>query len=128
MAKKVILVDDSKTIIATAEMAFEDLMSNEDVEFKTYINPIELLNDLLNDKIDYDLLITDLNMPQMHGLNLIEKLKSNDKFKQKPILVLTTESSQALKIKGKELGVIGWMIKPFSDKKLIKSIKMVLGL
>lgn len=128
MAKTVILVDDSKTILATAEMALEELQGSGSVTLKTYQNPAELLDLLTGGSEDFDLLISDINMPQMNGLDLAQTLKADDRFKNKPILILTTESSPAMKERGKEIGVTGWMVKPFSDEKLIKAVKMVLGI
>ncbi|WP_024954049.1 response regulator [Sulfurospirillum arcachonense] len=128
MAKKVILVDDSKTILATAQMAVEDLVSNGLIDMVTYINPAELLEALENGIEDYDMLISDINMPQLNGLDLATKLKANEAFKNKPILILTTESSADMKAKGKAIGVTGWLVKPFSNEKLTKAISMVLGL
>ena len=128
MAKKVILVDDSKTILATAQMAVEELMASGVVEFKTYLNPEELLSNLKSGAESFDLLISDINMPQMNGLDLAREIKNDARFKQKPILILTTESSADMKQMGKDIGVTGWMVKPFSDEKLVKSIKMVLGI
>lgn len=128
MSKKIILVDDSKTILATAEMALEELIGSGVITLKTYINPAELKDALLSGAEDYDLLISDVNMPQLNGLDLATELKQNDSFKNKPILILTTESSAEMKAKGKEIGVTGWLVKPFSDEKLIKAMKMVLGI
>jgi len=67
-------------------------------------------------------------MAQMNGLELCEQLKSYRKFKNKPILIMTTENSSEIKMVGKTMGVTGWIVKPFSDDKLIKAIKMVLGI
>ena len=128
MSKKVILVDDSRTILATAEMALEDLVASGVIEFKTYLNPEELLSDLQNNVVNFDLLISDINMPQMNGLDLSAAIKADERWGRKPILILTTESSAEMKTKGKAIGVTGWMVKPFSDEKLVKSIKMVLGI
>lgn len=128
MPKKIILVDDSKTILATAEMALEDLVASGVISLKTYINPAELRDLLVSGSEDYDLLISDINMPQLNGLDLSRELKQHDNFKNKPILILTTESSAEMKAKGKEIGVTGWLVKPFSDEKLVKAMKMVLGL
>ena len=128
MAKKVILVDDSKTILVSAEMALEPIIESGIITLQTYLNPEEFLSDAINGVTDFDLLISDVNMPQMNGLVLAEKLKQEEKFKNKPILILTTESSAEMKQKGKSIGVTGWMVKPFSDEKLLKSIKFVLGL
>ena len=128
MPKNIILVDDSKTILATAEMAVNGLVQNKVVTFDTYLNPAELRDALINGEKDYDLLISDINMPQLYGLDLIKELKALEQFKNKPILVLTTESSAQMKAQGKALGVTGWLVKPFSDEKLVRAIKMVLGL
>lgn len=75
MAKKVIIVDDSKTIIATAEMALEGMVKDGIIEFSAYVNPEELLADLQSGSVDFDLLISDINMPQMNGLDLSEQIK-----------------------------------------------------
>ena len=126
--KRVILVDDSKTILATAEMAVEDLVNTDTISFTTYLNPAELLEALESGNEDYDMLISDINMPQLNGLDLAQKLKTNEAFKNKPILILTTESSAEMKSKGKAIGVTRWLVKPFSNEKLTKAISMVLGL
>lgn len=127
MAKKVIIVDDSRAVIATAELALEGLINSGVIEFKSYLNPLELLGNLQSGAENFDLLISDVNMPEMNGLDLASSIKSDDRYKTKPIIILTTESSEELKMKGKEIGVTGWMVKPFNDEKLVKSIKMVLG-
>jgi len=128
VGKRVVLVDDSKTILATAQMAVEDLVASGVIEFQTYLNPVELLGNLQSGSENFDLLISDINMPQMNGLDLAAQVKSDARFKQKPVLILTTESSADMKQRGKDIGVTGWMVKPFSDEKLVKSIKMVLGI
>jgi two-component system, chemotaxis family, chemotaxis protein CheY len=127
MAKKVIIVDDSRAVIATAELALEGLIGSGVIEFKSYLNPAELLGNLQSGAENFDLLISDVNMPEMNGLDLSRAIKSDERFKTKPIIILTTESSEELKMKGKEIGVTGWMVKPFNDEKLVKSIKMILG-
>ena len=128
MAKRVVLVDDSKTILATAQMALEEMVGSGIIEFRSYLNPSELLANLQNGSENFDLLISDINMQQMNGLDLAMAVKQDARYKQKPVLILTTESSADMKQKGKEIGVTGWMVKPFSDEKLVKSIKMVLGI
>jgi two-component system chemotaxis response regulator CheY len=91
------------------------------------LNPAELLAALQSGAENFDLLISDVNMPEMNGLDLARAIKSDDRYKTKPIIILTTESSDQMKMAGKEIGVTGWMVKPFSDEKMVKSIKMVLG-
>lgn len=127
MAKRVIIVDDSRAVVATAELALEGLIGSGAIEFKSYLNPAQLLANLQGGSENFDLLISDVNMPEMNGLDLARAIKSDDRYKTKPIIVLTTESSDQMKMAGKEIGVTGWMVKPFSEDKLVKSIKMVLG-
>lgn len=127
MAKKVIIVDDSRAVIATAELALEEMINSGTIEFKSYLNPMELLEALQSGNENFDLLISDVNMPQLNGLDLSRSIKADDRYKNKPIIILTTESSSDLKMVGKEIGVTGWMVKPFSNEKLVKSLKMILG-
>lgn len=127
MAKRVIIVDDSRAVIATAELALEGMINSGVIEFKSYLNPAELLEALQNGSENFDLLISDVNMPQMNGLDLARAVKADARYATKPILILTTESSEEMKMAGKQIGVTGWMVKPFTDEKLQKSLKMVLG-
>ena len=128
MAKKVVFVDDSKTILVSVEMALEELIESGDITFEFFVNPLELLEAVENGNLKYDLLFSDINMPEMNGLVLAEKLKSIDSVKSKPIIALTTESSAEMKKKGKEIGIAGWVVKPFSDTKIVMAVKKVLGL
>ena len=78
-------------------------------------------------KADFDLVLTDQNMPRMDGLTLTRKLRDIPKFKSKPILILTTESSDAMKQAGRAAGATGWLVKPFDPAKLIEVMAKVLG-
>ena len=75
---------------------------------------------------DFDLVLTDINMPEMNGIELIENLRQLDAYKHKPILVLTTESSDEMKNKGKSVGATGWIVKPFEPEKLLNALERVL--
>lgn len=125
MAKKVVFVDDSKTVLLTAELALKQLIDQEVVEFYSYENPLDLISAVENGFV-YDLLITDINMPQMNGLEMAKKLKSIDSVKLKPILALTTETSSEKKSLAKEIGLAGWITKPFTPQKLLMGVKRVL--
>lgn len=74
-----------------------------------------------------DLVITDVNMPNMDGLTLLAELRKMKEYKFTPILVLTTESQQNIMDKGKELGATGWIVKPFDNDKVMAVIKKVIG-
>lgn len=77
-------------------------------------------------KADYDLVITDVNMPNMDGIELLSNLRQLPKYNFKPILILTTEYSQEMKQKGKDAGATGWLVKPFDPEKLIDVISRIL--
>jgi two-component system chemotaxis response regulator CheY len=128
MSKKVVFIDDSKTILATLELAIDDLKDSKQISTNSYQNPVEFLELIQADKEDFDLAFIDINMPEMNGLELVKNIKEIEKFRQKPILILTTENSNEMKQKGKNLGVTGWIVKPFNDDKIIKAITKVLGL
>jgi len=75
---------------------------------------------------DFQLVLTDQNMPRMDGISLVRKLRENPKFKSTPILVLTTESGEQMKQAGRAAGATGWLVKPFDPTKLIEVIGKVL--
>ena len=127
MPKIVVFVDDSKTVLLTAQMAVKSLVEKGDIELKIFENPLELL-EKVKDGFTYDLLITDVNMPQMNGLDMARELKANPDLKMKPILALTTENAPEKKTQAKEIGLAGWITKPFSPEKLVMGIKRVLRL
>ena len=77
-------------------------------------------------KHDFDLVLTDQNMPHMDGITLTKKLRGNPKFTSTPILILTTESSDQMKQAGKIAGATGWLVKPFDPAKLIEVIRKVM--
>jgi two-component system chemotaxis response regulator CheY len=75
---------------------------------------------------DFNLVLTDQNMPRMDGISLTMKLRENPRFKSTPILILTTESSDEMKQKGRAAGATGWLVKPFDPTKLIEVIGKVI--
>lgn len=74
-----------------------------------------------------DLVLTDQNMPKMDGLTLIKSLRALPDYRAKPILMLTTESSDAMKSAGRAAGATGWLVKPFDPQKLLEVVKKVIG-
>ena len=72
-----------------------------------------------------DLVITDLNMPEMDGITLIKELRAKETYKFTPILLLTTESQDTKKQEGKAAGATGWMVKPFNPDQLLNVVKKV---
>ncbi|MCL6556871.1 MAG: response regulator [Burkholderiales bacterium] len=74
-----------------------------------------------------DLVLTDQNMPKMDGLTLIKSLRGLPQYRSTPILMLTTESSEAMKSAGRSAGATGWLVKPFDPSKLLEVVKKVIG-
>lgn len=73
------------------------------------------------------LVLTDQNMPLMDGLTFIKNLRELSQYKRVPILMLTTESGEDMKAKGKAVGATGWLVKPFEPEKLLEVVKKVIG-
>jgi len=121
MAKTIMIVDDSSTMLMSLrnslEIAgFKVLEANDgSVALKT-----------LQGGAKPDLIITDINMPQMGGIEFIGKARALAGFRFIPILALTTESQQGKRDEAKKLGATGWLLKPVSGTDLNKIIKQVL--
>ncbi len=73
------------------------------------------------------MVLTDLNMPNMDGIELIRALRAHALFKFVPIVMLTTESQASKKQEGKAAGATGWIVKPFKPEQLVAVVKKVLG-
>lgn len=76
---------------------------------------------------NFDVVLSDVNMPNMNGLELCEQLRKLPSYKFIPILMLTTESSGDVKMVGKSAGATGWIVKPFNPDQLTKTIEKVLN-
>lgn len=75
----------------------------------------------------FDMILTDLNMPRMNGLEMIQEIRKSPMQSGVPIVFLTTESDDAMKQQAKAAGATGWLVKPFVPEQLIKIVKKVLG-
>lgn len=75
----------------------------------------------------FDLVLTDQNMPRMDGLSLIRGLRKLSSYQNVPILMLTTESSDDMKAKGRAAGANGWLVKPFDPQRLTEVVQKVIG-
>lgn len=75
-----------------------------------------------------DLVLTDQNMPKVDGLGLVRNLRSLPAYRDTPIIILTTEASAEMKLKGREAGATAWMVKPFDPDKLVTMLKVVFNL
>lgn len=76
---------------------------------------------------NYDLIVTDLNMPNMNGLDMIRALRQSPEHTGIPIIFLTTESDAEMKNQAKAAGATGWITKPFDPEQLVKIARKVLG-
>ncbi len=74
-----------------------------------------------------DLVIADVNMPNMDGITLVKNLREQPDYKFTPILMLTTESQESKRQQGKVAGATGWIVKPFNPEQLLNVVKKVLG-
>ena len=75
---------------------------------------------------NFDLVLSDVNMPVMNGIEFIRALRAESSYKHTPILMLTTESSMDRKREGKDAGATGWIVKPFDPAQLIATMHRVL--
>ncbi len=118
--KNILIVDDSESIREVVNFTLE----NEDYNVKIGVDGKDALKYL--DGSPIDLVITDLHMPNMNGIELIKEIRAMEQYKRIPILFLTTESQTSKKMEAKEAGATGWIIKPFVPAKLIAALKKVL--
>ncbi len=121
MGKVIMTADDSSSIRQmvsfTLRQAGYDIVEAVDGQ--------DALNKL--DGTGVDMLITDLNMPTMDGIELIRQTRAKPEYKFIPIVMLTTESQAEMKQKGKQAGATGWIVKPFQPEQLVAVVKKVLG-
>ncbi|MDK2881212.1 MAG: two-component system, chemotaxis family, chemotaxis protein CheY [Clostridia bacterium] len=122
MSRRVLAVDDSATVRSSLKLVLQeagyDLVLAADGE--------EALNKIKKSKEKFHLIITDLNMPKMNGIELIKAVRSLPDYRFVPILMLTTESQADKKLEGKKAGATGWIVKPFTPEQLIGVIQKVL--
>jgi two-component system chemotaxis response regulator CheY len=121
MGKTILIVDDSATMILSVKSTLE--MNGFAVE--TANDGVQALKKLTGG-LKPDLIITDVNMPNMDGLELIRNVRQLQGFRFTPMLTLTTESQTAKRAEGKQAGATGWLVKPISGPDLVKVIKQVL--
>ena len=121
MAKTILVVDDSVTMV----LSLKATLTMNGFEVETANNGQAALEKLKNG-VKPNLILTDINMPLMGGLELIENVRAMSGFKFIPILTLTTESEASKRDEGKRRGATGWLVKPLSGDDLIRVIKKVL--
>ncbi len=119
MSKTILFVDDSESIREIVQFTLENegykvLLGSSGTDALKFLNGANI-----------DLVITDLHMPEMNGIELIREIRKIRHYQRTPILFLTTESQSAKKMEAKDAGATGWIIKPFVPAKLIAAINKV---
>jgi two-component system chemotaxis response regulator CheY len=119
--KRILVVDDSKSMRQMIEMTLSPHYSVVTAE-----DGLEAQTIMVSETAPFDLVLTDINMPNCNGYELVKKIREDLRYKGKPILCLTTESSSDSKSLGKEAGATGWLVKPFDPTKLLQTIEKVI--
>ncbi len=121
MGKTIMTVDDSSSVRQMVSFT----LKQQGYEVVEALNGAEALRKLGHGMID--MLITDINMPEMDGISLIKKVRDNPSYRFIPIIILTTEAEPEKKAAAKAAGATGWIIKPFRPDQLVSSVRKVLG-
>jgi len=121
MAKSILIVDDSLTMM----MSLKNQLEIAGFKVETAEDGVKAL-EKIKAGTKPDLIITDINMPNMGGMDLIKNVRAISAFRFTPILTLTTESQAEKREQGKKLGATGWLVKPVRGEDLLKIIKQVL--
>lgn len=120
MAKLILVVDDAITVRNLAQFA----LTKGGYQVIEAEDGIKGLAAAKANKVD--LIISDLNMPNMNGMDMVRGIKADPKIKDIPIFMLTTEASPESAQQGKELGVTAWIVKPFVPDKLLAAVNKIL--
>lgn len=121
MPKAVLIIDDSESIRELVALT----LASEGFIVKKAIDGLDALHCLTS--YDLQLIITDLHMPNMDGIQLIEEIRKNDRYSTIPLLLLTTELSATKKEEARKAGATGWIVKPFNQQKLLEIVKRLIG-
>ncbi len=122
MEKTILIVDDSPTIIEK----LLQILKSENFDVLTASNGEEAIQYFCTQSVHIDAVITDVHMPHVDGMELIQIIRTYPDFKNVPILILTSENQSEIKLKAKNLGATGWIQKPFVATKVIEAVKKVL--
>lgn len=120
MSKTILIADDSESIRELLEMT---LVKEGYQVIKTEDGAVALSQ--LNGQ-NIDLIITDLNMPNMDGIELIRQVRKTDRYSMTPVIFLTTESQAGKKEEARLAGATGWIVKPFMPEKLLSVVQKVI--
>jgi two-component system chemotaxis response regulator CheY len=119
MTQTILTVDDSRTMRDMLRVTLEE-SGYRVLQAADGLLGLEVLQDAMPDVI-----VTDINMPNLDGFGFIEAVRQDRRFAGVPILVLTTESGQALKDRARKAGATGWITKPFEQSRLVDIVRRV---
>jgi len=122
VAKKILIAEDSSTMRALIVSAISALGDFTIVEAA---NGFDALRILPQEKVD--LVITDINMPDINGLELVNFIRNNEHYQQTPLIIISTEGSEKDREKGLRLGADAYLVKPFSPGDLQSLLQKYLG-
>jgi len=120
--KKILIAEDSPTM---RSLIVSTITALGDFEVVQAANGFEALRALPQEKVD--LVITDINMPDINGLELVSFIKNNPNYRNTPLFIISTEGSERDREKGLSLGADAYLVKPFSPEELQKLISRFLG-
>jgi two-component system, chemotaxis family, chemotaxis protein CheY len=118
--KTIMIVDDSSSIRQLISIT----LRRAEYQVVEAVNGQDALSKIKENKIN--MVLADIHMPCMNGIELIKNLRADPRFKFIPIIILTTESQVEKKKEGKTAGATGWIIKPFHPEQLLAVVKRVL--
>jgi two-component system, chemotaxis family, chemotaxis protein CheY len=122
MARKIMTVDDSSTVRQMMRFTLEDA----GYEVSEAVDGVDAMRKFAAGE-QVDMLITDLNMPNMDGIELIRSVRKDLTNRFIPIIMLTTEAQETKRLEGKSAGASGWIVKPFKPQQVLAVVKMVLA-
>ncbi|MFQ5452634.1 MAG: response regulator [Candidatus Zixiibacteriota bacterium] len=118
MAQTILVVDDSPTVVKFVSFS----LKNKGFNVITACDGMDAIEKISNMSDNVDLVITDLNMPNLDGYGLIDTLRSNDKYNETPIIILTSEEEEEDKQKGETVGASSYLVKPFKSSLLLNEV------
>jgi two-component system chemotaxis response regulator CheY len=126
LTKRILSIDDQASICQMIQFTMSDL-SDDQVEYEVDVASDGASGLAMAKKKQYDLIITDQKMPgDVDGLTVIRTLKSMPEYRNTPIVMLTMETTEAMKNAARSVGATGWMNKPFTPVSLITMVQKVL--
>ena len=119
--KTILIVEDSATTRALIRAVIDEIGEYETVEAESGFEALKMLP-----QQEYDLIVTDINMPDINGLELINFVRNNPRYNHLPIIIVSTERSEEDKKRGMALGATAYVTKPFKSSELQEIIKTIL--